>query len=354
MKTATWAYWRRILVGNVVASLAVVFAFSGATLATPLAELGRAFGISFLFSCCIAALLGSAMPWLAPRIWCRLVFPFNWIASAVVMAILGMVGSVAAIALLITARLVEPSLFRQWFQGSVRITLAVTITIGLFITAYEQMRQRLDAATLALRTKERDEAEARRLAVEAQLASLESRVQPHFLFNTLNSIAALVHDDPAGAERMTGQLASLMRSALDGAASPVVPLDEELRVVRAYLDIERVRFGDRLRYSVDLEDHAGAALVPRLGLQTLVENSVKYAVSPRREGASICLRARVADGRLTIAVQDDGPGFDPAARLEGHGLALLESRLAMLFGSRASLRVASGTGHTTVSLDLPL
>src|SRR3954464_1415503 len=137
MKTATWAYWRRILVGNVLASLAVVFAFSGATLATPLTELVRAFGISFLFSCCIAALLGSAMPWLAPRIWCRFAFPFNWIASAAVMAVLGMVGSVAAIALLIATGLVEPSLFRQWFHGSVRITIAVTITIGLFITAYE-------------------------------------------------------------------------------------------------------------------------------------------------------------------------------------------------------------------------
>ena len=121
------------------------------------------------------------------------------------------------------------------------------------------MRSRLNEATVALRTKERDEAEARRLAAEAQLASIESRVQPHFLFNTLNSIAALVHDDPAGAERMTGQLAALLRSALDSTATPLVPLDDELRVVRAYLDIERVRFGDRLRYSVELGDGHGAA-----------------------------------------------------------------------------------------------
>src|SRR5215471_5980555 len=310
MKPATWAYWRRILVGNILASAAVVFAFGGATLRTPLLEVLRAFGVSFLFSCCIAALLGSAMPWLAPRIWRRFVFPFNWIASAAVMALLGVMGSVVAIALLIAAGLVEASLFRQWFQGSVRVTIAVTLTIGLFITAYEHLRQRLDAATLALRTKERDEAEARRLAAEAQLASLESRVQPHFLFNTLNSIAALVHDDPAGAERITGQLASLLRSSLDTGASPVVPLDEELRVVRAYLDIERVRFGDRLRFAVDLDDATRPALVPRMGLQTLVENSVKYAVSPRREGASIVVRARSSGGGVTVTVEDDGPGFD--------------------------------------------
>jgi len=354
MRTATWAYWRRILVGNILASAAVVFAFDGATLHTPLLQLLRGFGISFLFSCCIAALLGSAMPWLAPRVWRRFVFPFNWIASAAVMAVLGMVGSAAAIGLLIAVGLVEASLFRQWFQGSVRITIAVTITIGLFITAYEHLRQQLDAATLALRTKERDEAEARRLAAEAQLASLESRVQPHFLFNTLNSIAALVHNDPVGAERMTGHLASLLRSSLDTGANPVVPLDEELRVVRAYLDIERVRFGDRLRFAVDLDDRARAAIVPRMGLQTLVENSVKYAVSPRREGASIVVWARTADETVTIAVEDDGPGFDAAARPEGHGLALLQARLAMLFGGRASMRVESCPGRTVVRLDVPI
>jgi two-component system, LytTR family, sensor histidine kinase AlgZ len=353
MKTGTWAYWRRILAGNVLASIAVVFAFSGATLRTPPLELLRAFSISFLFSCCIAALLGSAMPWLGPRIWCRFVFPFNWIAAAVVMAILGVVGSVAAIALLIGAGLVDRSLFAQWLQGSVRVTIAVTITIGLFITAYEQMRHRLDATTLALRTKERDEAEARRLAAEAQLASIESRVQPHFLFNTLNSIAALVHDDPAGAERMTGQLASLLRSALDSTATPLVTLQQELLVVRAYLDIERVRFGDRLRYDVDLAEGTAAVLVPRMALQTLVENSVKYAVTPRREGASIRVRAATPDGRVSITVEDDGPGFAGAERPEGHGLALLEARLALLFGDRGTLRIDSRPGRNVVTLDLP-
>ena len=114
------------------------------------------------------------------------------------------------------------------------------------------MRAQLDAATLALRTKERDEAEARRLAAEAQLASIESRVQPHFLFNTLNSIAALVHDDPDGAERMTGQLASLLRSALDNTATPLVTLDEELRIV-ARVSRHRAR---ALRRSAALRDAA--------------------------------------------------------------------------------------------------
>src|SRR4051795_9875305 len=123
------------------------------------------------------------------------------------------------------------------------------------------MRRRLEETTVALRTKERGVPEARPRAAEAQLASIESRVQPHFLFNTLNSIAALVHDDPAGAERMTGQLAALLRSALDSTAMPLVSLEDELRVVRAYLDIERVRFGERLRYDVKLAEGVASAPV---------------------------------------------------------------------------------------------
>lgn len=353
VKTATWAYWGRILFANVLASVVVVFAFSDATMSTPPRELLRVFSISFLFSCCIAVLLGFTMPRVAPWIACRLGFPFNWIAAAMVMAVLGMVGSVAAITALTTVGLVKRALFRDWFASSFRITIVMTLTIGLFIMAYETMRKRLDDATLALRTKERDEAEARRLAAEAQLASIESRVQPHFLFNTLNSIAALVHDDPAGAERMTGQLASLLRSALDSTAQPLVPLDQELRVVRAYLDIERVRFGDRLHYEVDLGEGTASVIVPRMALQTLVENSVKYAVSPRREGGSIRVRANAVGGRVRIAVEDDGPGFDPANRPEGHGLALLGGRLAMLFGDRAALHIESRPGFSGVTIDLP-
>ena len=90
-----------------------------------------------------------------------------------------------------------------------------------------------------------------------------------------------------------------------------------------------------------------------MALQTLVENSVKYAVSPRREGASIRVTATAMDGRVLITVEDDGPGFDPVRRPEGHGLALLDARLAMLFGTRASMRVDSRAGHTGVTLDVP-
>jgi sensor histidine kinase YesM len=347
-------YWTRMAAGNVSAALVVTVVFSGLTWRTPWRVALEAFAVALLFSFCIGPAIATIMPRLGPRIWCRWKFPLNWAAMIVVMLVIAAAGSLLAISILTAIGYLQGGrVFAYWFAGALRVSIIITLTFGILITAYEMMRAQLDATTLALRTKERDEAEARRIAAEAQLASIESRVQPHFLFNTLNSIAALVHDDPAGAERMTGQLASLLRSALDSSANPLVTLDEELRLVRAYLDIERVRFGDRLRYAVELGDGTGAVLVPRMGLQTLVENSVKYALSPRPAGAGICVRAHVTNDRVTIVVQDDGPGFDAAIRPEGHGLALLERRLAMLFGDAAAMRVDSRPGQTTVTLDLP-
>ena len=239
------------------------------------------------------------------------------------------------------------------WQVPLRYSIYFTLLFGVSGTIIAELRSRLDRTSLALRTKERDEAEARRLALEAQLASLESRVQPHFFFNTLNSIAELVRQDPSAAERVVEQLGSLMRSSLDIAASPLVPLEQELVLVRGYLDIEAIRFGSRLRYRIEAHDAAGATLVPRLSLQTLVENAVKYAVSPRREGGSITIRAAIHDGRLRFEILDDGPGFDPASVPEGHGLTLLRSRLAMLYGDRASLDIRSRPSATSVVVQVP-
>jgi hypothetical protein len=336
MKAETAAYWRRIFVGNLIASAIVLFAFSGATFRTPAGEMARNFGIAFVFATCISPMLGVAMPRLAPWLWRRTRFPFNWVAITLAMAILAMLGTMAAIGVLVLVDIVPPRDVVRWFEGSVRVSIVVTLTIGIFITGYEMMRARVAQS-----------------AAEAQLASLESRVQPHFLFNTLNSIAALVHEDPAGAERMTTQLASLMRSSLDGQSTALVPLEGELRVVRDYLEIERVRFGDRLRYRIDAAGIATATLVPRLSLQTLVENSVKYAVSSRREGATIVVTVENGDRSIHLRVEDDGPGFDVRNIPADHGLALLRARLAMVFGSRARLQIDSTPRGTTVEMRVP-
>jgi LytS/YehU family sensor histidine kinase len=150
---------------------------------------------------------------------------------------------------------------------------------------------------------------------------------------------------------MTTQLAALLRSSLDS-GSALVPLADELNLVRAYLDIERVRFGGRLRSEVRIDGDASAARVPRLAVQTLVENSVKYAVSPSRDGASITVHAAAMSGNLRIEVIDDGPGFEASAVTAGHGLALVRERLAMTFGDRASLRIDSKPGRTAATIHI--
>jgi sensor histidine kinase YesM len=124
--------------------------------------------------------------------------------------------------------------------------------------------------------------------------------------------------------------------------------------VRSYLEIERVRFGDRLRFHIDSAATAAAALVPRLALQTLTENSVKYAVSASREGAAVAVRATAHNGRLRVSVEDDGPGFDSTSLPEGHGLQLLKSRLTIIFRDRAQFSVESRRGRTIVALDMPI
>jgi two-component system, LytTR family, sensor histidine kinase AlgZ len=337
----TLRYWRRILVGNLIASAVVLFAFSGVTWRTRVPEMVRSYAIALLFSTCIAPFVGAVMPRLAPWIWQRTRFPFNWIVITIAMAGMAIVGSLAAIAVLIAIGTIPAADFANWFRGSIRIAIVVTLTIGLFITAYEMTKARIAEAT-----------------AQAQLASLESRVQPHFLFNTLNSIAALIHEDPKGAERMTGQLASLMRTSLDQGAKPLVSLDDELKTVRDYLAIEHVRFGDRLRYRIDIDESAKPAHVPRLSIQTLVENSVKYAVSPRREGASITITARQSSmdrsplRMVVVTVEDDGPGFDVTAIPAGHGLALLRDRIGLLF-KRFPLRIDSAPGRTAVTMTVP-
>jgi sensor histidine kinase YesM len=336
----------------VVAAIFVAVAFMGVGVDTPWRQAAELFGVALLFSICIGGSCAAVLPRISPHLW-TYPFPINWVVLIVAMFVLALSGSAVTIAILVLVGYVPPARFTEWFLESARYAIITTLTFGIAMSAYELMRARLDEALLAVRTKERDEAEARRLAAEAQLASLESRVQPHFLFNTLNSIAALIPADPGGAEKMTGQLASLLRSSLDDADRPLVPLGQEVETVREYLEIERVRFGHRLDCRFDVDDSVTTVLLPRFSLQTVVENAIKYAVSPRRDGGRVAIAARLVDGRVRIEVDDDGSGFDAAAIPANHGLDALRRRLALTFGDRAGLEVCSSPAGTTVRIDIP-
>jgi len=332
--------WARVALLNAGAALLVVLAFSNVGWRTPWRKILEAFAVAYLISTCIGVPCAFLVPRIARAIGARVSAPIKWAILVAAMIAIAVVGSVAALFVMWSFGYIPSGhVLRSWLGGSLKIAIIVTLVFGIFATLIEMGRAR-------------HEAEARRLATEARLASLEARVNPHFLFNTLNSIAELVRDDPAAAERMTGQLAALMRSSLYQ-QSPLVPLDEELRIARTYLEIEEVRFGDRLEYRFDVEPEARSALVPRLAVQTLVENSVKYAVSVRGGRTTIVIRAAHDNGRVRVEVSDDGPGFPAAAPADGHGLALLRSRLASSFGDLASLSIDSRPGETSVRIELP-
>lgn len=189
----------------------------------------------------------------------------------------------------------------------------------------------------------------------AQLRALQSQLNPHFLFNVLNSVVTLIDNDPAAAQRMVVRLSDLLRSTLGAWEAQEVPLDEELRFTEQYLEIERVRFRDRLRveWAVECE---GAPLVPAFGLQPLVENAIVHGVAPRVNGGSVAIGAARRGESLVLTVADsgEGPRASSARSGAGVGLANLRSRLAELYGAAARLDLESeASGLTRATLVLP-
>jgi hypothetical protein len=237
--------------------------------------------------------------------------------------------------------------------------IVITLAIGMSVATYQTLRYKLQAATLEARTRQVEQERAYKLLAEARLSSLESRLHPHFLFNTLNSIAALIPTDPQRAEDTVGKLASLLRFSLNANQSGLVPLAQELKIVRDYLEIESTRFGSRLRYRILVPDTLDSVRVPPLALQTLVENSVKHAAARRPEGASIEIAAALqVAGAMEpplsyLEVSDDGPGFSLGAIAPEHGLGNLVARLELLFGSAGRLDVTRENEKTIVRISFP-
>ncbi len=263
------------------------------------------------------------------------------------------VGAFAGDLLLSLVGVVSPGYFWPEVWSSLPFCIFITQMIGLSISTFETMRYRLQAATLALRTQQVEQERAYKLLAEARLSSLESRIHPHFLFNTLNSIAALIPSDPTRAEDTVGKLASLLRFSLNAQQSGLVPLSQELKIVRDYLEIEKTRFGQRIRYEIDVPDDLQDAKVPPLALQSVVENAIKHVAAKRPEGVSIRVSGARAGDRIHLDVLDDGPGFSLSAITPEHGLGNLLGRLELLFGSEGELAVTRENEKTRVRLAFP-
>jgi two-component system LytT family sensor kinase len=192
---------------------------------------------------------------------------------------------------------------------------------------------------------------------EAQLQALQRQLHPHFLFNTLNGISALMHRDVDAADRMLVRLSDLLRMALDRRSAQEVPLSDDLEFLAKYLEIEQARFGDRLAVRYDIDPETLDALVPNLLLQPLVENSVRHAIAARSDGGIIELTSRRVGESLELKVRDNGPGL-PKDRTPspspGVGLANTRSRLEHLYGASQHLQFSDTPGGgLTVTVVIP-
>ena len=184
----------------------------------------------------------------------------------------------------------------------------------------------------------------------ARYAALEAQLNPHFLFNTLNTVTVLVRDgDRTGAVRIVEQLSDILRRTLSRHSTPEVPLGDELALVDTYLDIERARFPDRLRAEVTVPPELARAAVPSFAVQHLVENAIRHGIARREDGGRLTVAARRDGDALDVTVTDDGPGFDGATVPAGHGISNTRERLAALYGPRGLLTIARLAPHGTIA-----
>jgi two-component system LytT family sensor kinase len=238
-------------------------------------------------------------------------------------------------------------LANQWWL-QVAVWLSAPIVVGIALKVWNTLRIELKLE------------EQKRLLLEARLDALQRQINPHFLFNTLNSIASLVRMKPELAREMTVKLANILRALLKD-HDTYVPLSEELSFTDDYLDIEVVRFGaEKLRVEKEIDPRTLSVLVPSILLQPLIENSIKHGLEPRLNGGTVTLRSRLEGDRVLIEVSDDGVGIGnrPASALRktgaGIGMKNVQERLDVLYGSQARFNIVSNPGRgTLVSIELP-
>lgn len=336
--------------------LIVTFGVAGTMGVTEWLGLGHPLGFLFGIAMGLAALLVAPLPWL-------LILPWGfklpaWQVALRSLAILAFSSVVVVAGFAIYFQLVEhvhpirkpivwaaiPHLY-AW--SSVLISIPLFTAAGWGIARHLQLERRLEI---------RDEREIalRNALDEARMLAMQSRLDPHFLFNTLNLVAELCRDEPAEAERCVIRLSGLLRAALDRADQPMIALGREIDLCTDYLDLCRVRFGERLKVKVERDPSTESVPVPSLAVQVLCENAVRHGVERRPQGGEVHVAVRGAEGWVSVIVTSPGPFL--GERKGGIGLELTRRRLALVYRGRARLEVRSTDAgdHTIASLRVPM
>ncbi|MCX7892513.1 MAG: histidine kinase [Burkholderiales bacterium] len=270
--------------------------------------------------------------------------PVGPMAALVALAVPVGVAGGAAVARAILGEHVAPPAQALW------TALAVAFAAAAAATYFFWTRERaghLEAEAALGRARA---AELERLAAEARFRQLAAQVEPHFLFNTLANLRALVETDPPRAVTMLDHLDGYLRASLAAARAARVPLGDECALVADYLAILAIRMGPRLAWRIDLPDDCAAAAVPPMLLQPLVENAVKHGLEPSAAGGTVTVRARREGATVVVDVADTGLGLDRArAARAGFGVASVRERLAATYGDAASLELGPGAGGGTLA-----
>lgn len=235
--------------------------------------------------------------------------------------------------------------FPDYLPQALRQNLLPWIALSGIVVAVESRRRAVNLAV---------EQERLRSGMAAQrLVALTSQLQPHFLFNTLQGISTLIHRDPDAADEMLGKLADLLRDVLRDRDRVVVPLSDEIRYARTYLEIAKLRFGDRLMYEIDVPRDLEEASVPLFVLQPLVENAIAHGIGSKIEGGSVTVRAYGDSAAIRLEVEDDGGGVRAGNETkEGIGLSNTRERLRAAFGSDQSFELLSVPGGTIARVEI--
>jgi signal transduction histidine kinase len=285
----------------------------------------------------------------APRVRARVAAGrYPWLREGGIFMVTSMVAA------LLAAALVDRFVMHNFLDGprAWRITALYSALFSILVGGIVYARVFYRVSVERALQVERMRAELAR----AEYRALRAQVHPHFLFNTLNTIAALIAEDPRAAEDVVTRLADVFRHSLASANGEHARFGDELEFLRAYLAIERARLGERLRFEESVEPGLEAVPVPGLLFQPLLENAVKYAAAERESGGTVRLEARREGDSLRVTISDDGPGIAPGARPRGHGVGLESVRERLrLAGEGHALHIDSAPGRgTRVTVTLPL
>ena len=309
------------------------------------AELGFSSPISADFAAIVVCVVLS-------QFWQSFLRRQTGIESTLLRAAIGLIGAlIAGLIAIHLQRLIWPTTATPhptWLLPTILIVFHAIFIFPAFVQVEVQKRTEL------LVLEEQRKHKIQRQIIEAKLAALQGQIEPHFLYNTLANVRALIRQDADASELMLNHLIAYLRAAMPDLRAPTTSLGQELERAEAYLQIMKIRLGERLQFEIVADAAARACLIPPLSVMTLVENAIEHAIEPQVQGGIIRLKAMIDDSSLQIEVQDSGQGLQ-AELGDGVGLLNLQERLAAMYGEAAQLQFSSEPNQgLTVTVSIPV